>query len=63
MSFKGKSHAYLLSVATTQNKKQTLLLNLLIQCISARLAPHILPLKDKHVFPIPDFLQLIVGLE
>ena len=47
MSFKVITHAYLLKISITHNKKQIPLLNLLITCISARSAPQILPWNDE----------------
>ena len=39
LSFKGIAHAYLLKISITPNKNLNTLLNLLINCVSARSAP------------------------
>ena len=44
----------------THNKNLNPLLNLLINCISARLVPRILPTEDEYAFLCPNFL--LVGL-
>ena len=48
--FKGATHAYLLKISITHNKKRIPLLNLLINCISARSEPQILSIKDECTF-------------
>ena len=52
LSFKGATHLYLLKVSVTHNKNRILLLNLLINDISAISAPQILTLKDEGTFLI-----------
>ena len=56
LSFKGITHAYLLKISITHNKKQIPLLNLLINCISAISAPQILSLNYEHTFLFSNFL-------
>ena len=56
MSFKGITHAHLLKISITHNKKQISLLNLFIKCISARSAPQTLPIKDERTFLLLNFL-------
>ena len=46
LTFKAITHAYLLKISIIYNKKQIHLLNLFINCISARSAPQILSIKD-----------------
>ena len=46
LSFKEITHAYLLKILITHNKKQILWLNLLINYISTRPAPEILPIQS-----------------
>ena len=50
LSFKGETHLYLLKVLVAHNKNRILLLNLLINDISAISAPQILSLKDEGTF-------------
>ena len=50
LSFKGITHAYLLKMSITHNKKTIPLLNLLINYISARSALQILFLKGDCTF-------------
>ena len=47
LSFKGITHAYLLKIPMTHNKRQISLINLLINCISAKWAPQILSLNEE----------------
>ena len=47
LSFKGITHAYLLKISITQNKKRIPLLNVLNYC---RSAPQILSINDKYTF-------------
>ena len=58
--FKGVIHAYLLKISITYNKKRILLLDLLINWISARSAPQILSIKGQYAFRFLNFL--IIGL-
>ena len=60
LSFEGITHGYLLEISITHYKKQIPLLNLLINCISARSQLQILYLKDEYMFCFLDFL--IIGL-
>ena len=57
-SFKGTIHAYLLKISITHNKIQNPLLNLLINCISAKSALQILSLNAEYTF---FFNFLIMG--
>ena len=50
LSLKGITHAYLLKISITHNKNRNPLLNLLINCMLARSAPHILSTKVEHTF-------------
>ena len=50
LSFKGTIQAYLLKISITHNKNLNPLLHLLIDCISAKLAPQILSLNDEYTF-------------
>ena len=45
---------------TTHNKNRTPLLYLIINCISARSPPHILPLKDEYTLHFLNFLVIIL---
>ena len=45
LSFKGTIYAYFLKISIIHNKKRIPLLNLLINCISARSVPQILSIK------------------
>ena len=47
-------------MSVKNNKKRIPLLNLLINCISARSVPQTLSLKDKYTFCFSDYL--ILGL-
>ena len=47
-------------MSITHNKKRISLLNLLINCISARSAPQMLPIKGECTFHFLNFL--IIGL-
>ena len=60
MPFKVTAHAYLLKITVKHNKNRILLLNLLINCISAKSAPQIIFIKDDHTFSFLNFL--IIGL-
>ena len=60
LSFKGITHAYLLKISIAHNKKWIPLLDFLINCISSRLAPQILSIKDDYTFIFFNFL--IIGL-
>ena len=55
LSFEGITHAYLLKMSVTHNKKRNPLLNLLINCISARSAQKILSIKDEYGFLKKNF--------
>ena len=48
--FKGITHVYFLRISIRYNKKWIPLLNLLINCISARSAPQILSIKCEYTF-------------
>ena len=50
LPFKGTTPAYLLKLSITHNQNRIPLLNLLINCISAKSASQILSLKDDHPF-------------
>ena len=56
--FKGITHAYLLKMSITHDKKRIPLLNLLINCISARSASEILSAKDQCTFPFLNFFKI-----
>ena len=58
LSFKGMTHAYLLQMSMTHNENLKPLLNLLINCISAKSLTQILSIKD--TFLLLKFL--IIGL-
>ena len=61
LSFKVIIHAYLLNISITHNKKGICSLsNLLIDCVSTRLAAKILAIKDEYTFCFLSFL--IIGL-
>ena len=60
MFFKGATHAHLWKISKTHNRKRIPLLNLLINYLSARSAPHILSIKDECTFRFPNFL--VIGL-
>ena len=70
LSFTEITHAYLLKILITHNKKRIPLSNLLINCISARSGLQILSIKRKYTFNFSYFLiigswvilQLILGL-
>ena len=53
------THAYLLKISITHNKKQIPLLNLLNNYISARSTPQLLSIKIDCIF---FFIFLIIGL-
>ena len=50
-SFKGTAQEYLLKISITHNKNLHPLLNLLINCISAKSAPQILSLNVEYTIP------------
>ena len=52
------THAYLLKISITHNKKRIHLLNLLISCISARSVPQTLSIKAECTFLFSN-LQII----
>ena len=54
--FEGITHAYLLKILITHNKKRILLLNVLINCISAKSAPQIWSIKNECSF----FLHFLI---
>ena len=60
MSFKEMTQAYLLQISITYNKKLNPLLNLLINCISAKSAYQILSIKGECTFILLNYL--IIGL-
>ena len=60
LSFKGITHTYFVKISKTHNNKRIPLLNLLINCISARSAPQILSIKGEYTFIFLNFL--IAGL-
>ena len=51
---------YLLKISITHNKKRVPLLSLLLNCVSTRYAPQILPIKGDRTFLFLNFL--IIGL-
>ena len=55
-SFKRRTHVYLLKISMTYNEKQIPLLNVLINCISARSAPQILSIKGECTYLFLSFL-------
>ena len=60
LSFKGTTHAYLLQISIKHNKNLNHLLNLLINCMSAKCAPpQMLCVKGKYTFLFSNFL--IIG--
>ena len=59
-SFRGITHAYLLKISITHNKKRLPLFNLLINCILARSALQISSIKGDCSFIFLNFL--IIGL-
>ena len=56
LSFKGTTQAFLLKISITCNKNLNPLLNLLINCISAKSAPQILSLNVEYTFLFLNFL-------
>ena len=56
LSFKGITHAYLLQISVTHNKKLLPLLSLFINYISVRSALQILSIKDECVFRFSNVL-------
>ena len=60
LSFKGTTQAHSQKISITHNKEQVLLLNSLINCISAKSARQILYTKDECTFPLSNFK--IIGL-
>ena len=59
-SFKGITHVYLLKISKTHSKNRFALLDLLINCMSAKWSPEILSIKDECTFCVLNFL--IIGL-
>ena len=59
LSFKGKTHAYLLKTPVKHNKIRFPLLYLLINCISFSQAPQILPWRDYNTVHFLNFWQLV----
>ena len=57
LSFKGITHIYWLKRLITRNKKQILLLNLLINCILARSVPQ-MSLNNDCTFLLSNFLMI-----
>ena len=53
---KGTLHAYSLLISITHNKKQNPLFYLLINCLSTRLAPQLLSLKDDYTLHFLNFI-------
>ena len=60
LSFKGRTHAYMLQISVTDNKNLNLLWNLLINCISARSAPQILSIKGHFTFLLINLLITVM---
>ena len=60
LSFYGIGHAYLLKTSITQNKKRRPLLYVLISCISARLLPEILSMKDEYTLRFWNVLIIVL---
>ena len=60
LSFKGITQAYLPKISITHDKNLIPLLNLLINCMSAKSGPQILALNDEYTFLFLNFL--IIGL-
>ena len=60
LSFKGITHAYLLQISITHNKNLNPLLNLIINCISAKSTPQTFSIKDECTLLFSYFL--IIGL-
>ena len=60
LSFKGITQSYLLKTSITHNKNINPLLNLLINCVSAKSTPQILSLNEEYTFLFLNFL--IIGL-
>ena len=58
LSFKGITHVYLLKISIALNKKRTLLLNLLISCLSARSALQMLSTKDECTIRFSNILMI-----
>ena len=58
LSFKGITHAYLLKISITHNKRRIPISNLLINCISATSAQQILCIKDEYTFLFSNFLKI-----
>ena len=50
LSFKGTTQAYLLKISITQNKNPNPLLNVVINCVSAKSALQILSLNAEYTF-------------
>ena len=60
LSLKGITHAYLLYIWITHNKNLNLLLNLLINGISARSASKILSVKGEYTFISLNVLIIVL---
>ena len=56
LSFKGTTNVYILKILITSNKNLIPLLNLLINCISARSAPKILSLNREQTLLLLNFV-------
>ena len=55
LSFKAKTHAYLLETSIAHNKNNLHLLNLLINWISGKSAPKMLSLNDENTYVFQIF--------
>ena len=53
--FKGRTHAYLVQISIIHNKILNPLLNLLINCTSARSVPQILSINSERTFRFSNF--------
>ena len=60
LSFKKTTQEYLENKSITQSKYLIPLLYLLISCISARLQPQILSLKEEYTFLFLNFLIIVL---
>ena len=58
LSFKETTHTYFLKLSITHNSKPILLLDLLVNYISARSALQILSIEDECTFCLSDFLMI-----
>ena len=54
--FNWKTHAYLLQISIMHNKKQVPLLDILLNCISARSESEILSIKEEYTACFSNFL-------